>query len=217
MAIPFLAWAALYGSALPAIAGGIRYRRLNLPTKIVFVYCVITALQEFGLLLIAHVYHSNLSWANFFLGLEPVLLGTIYSIALGRGMQRRLVILIGILFVAFWVPDRLFYEVPGRLNESVGMWSRIAVVAMSIIVLHTIAHTTTSVLTDEPFFWFTTASLLNSAGAIFVLGTGNELFAMGMSYFQAAWNLNWSLDLTSYLLYTRGFFCKNNSAISFGR
>jgi len=88
---------------------------------------------------------------------------------------------------------------------------------MSAVVLHTVARTTTRVLIDEPLFWVTTANLLGAAGAIFVLGAGNELMAMGMQYFVAAWNLNWALETAVYLLFLRGLFCRADVAPSFGR
>jgi len=208
MQAPLISYVAMGSSLLPAAAGCLRYRRLSLAMKLFLGYCSIAFAQIAGEYWLAIHRTPNAFLANFGLGTEPFLFCAVYAVALGSGMPRRLVILAGLMYGLFWVPDRIFFEVSStQLHEAAGIVSRMAIVVMSAVTLHNTARRTATLLSDEPLFWVTTASLLAAAGEAFVIGAGNELLALGMQYFQAAWELNWSLLILSNLLFLRGFLC----------
>ena len=217
MNLPVLWYAAIGTSFAPPVAGTIRYHRLDRTMKLFLGYCAIICSENAAETILAFHHISNLFLATIFLALEPVLLCVVYASGLEKGAARRFILLLTLLSVVFCLPDLIVYDVTSKLNEGVAIVSRIVVIAMSAIVLHNVARGTTRVLTEEPFFWVATANVLGGAGAIFVLGAGNELLAMGVKYFVAAWNLNWALNTAVYLLFLRSYFCRTRGAMSIGQ
>ncbi|HTX18293.1 MAG TPA: hypothetical protein VMG34_06510 [Bacteroidota bacterium] len=217
MQAPLISYVAMGSSLVPVAIGYFRFRRLSFAMKLFLGYCIVASAQIAGEYWLALHHMPNAFLANLGLGLEPFYFCIVYAVALGDGSPRRLVLLAGLCYGLFWVPERILHEIPSpQIDETVGIVSRIAIVAMSAIALHNTARRTTTLLTDEPLFWVTTANLVAATGVVFVIVEGNELLQMGMHYFQAAWELNWSLLMLSNLLYSRGFFCKTSSAILSG-
>ena len=208
MGIPILAIITAPASLLPVVVGLLRYSKLSLSMKVLLVFCIITSAEIAAEWVLAFHQINNLFLANTGVGIEVLFIASVYVIALDVKNVRIVIVVITALFMCLWVPDRIFLEVPGQINESMAIASRVVISAISIIALHTVARRTTGSLTDEALFWVTTANIRLSTGDIFVLGFSNELLANGISYFTAAWDINWSLDIIAYVLFSKGFFCK---------
>ena len=176
--------------------------------KVFLLFCAIIGVEvalEFALSL-RNI--NNIFLGNSSLVIEVVFIAVVYALAINGKKVRAAIAALTVIFVCIWLPDKIFFEVPGHFNEEMAIVSRVFIIALSIIALHTVAKRTTNALTDEPLFWLASANILYAAGVIFVFGLGNHLIEMGNSYFLAAWNLNWSLDVLANIMFARGFLCK---------
>ena len=205
--VPILAYITGFTSLLPAAVGIASYNRISFALKAFAALCIVVCVELAAEFVLAFHQINNSFISNAGLGIEALFLAAVYVLALDVKTVRRVIVAFAILFVCVWVPDKIFFEDPKLINEGMCIISSIFIIAISVITLHTIARKTTNPLTDEPLFWITSANILLSTGDIFVLGMSNELLAMGVPYFTAAWDINWSLDIISYILITKAFLC----------
>ena len=195
-------------SFLPLGVGVARYKKLNLAMRAFAAFCCVICVELVVEFVLAFHHINNNFVSNAGLGIEALCLAAVYTLSVDMKSVRRVIIASAVVFVCVWVPDKMFFEDPKQINEAMCIFSSTYVIVISVIALHTVARTTTNPLSDEPIFWITSANILLSSGDIFVLGTSNELLAMGVSYFTAAWYINWSLDIIAYILFTKALLCK---------
>ena len=194
---------------IPMVAGILRYRKLNGPMRMLFFLSLFSAVEvEFEYILPLTGTKNNLFLPNTSFLAETVFFGVVYLLAVTNRKVQNSIFAMVMVFLAVWIIDKAFFEVPGRLNGEMGIVSRAFILTMSILVLHEVAKSTSISLVDEPIFWVTTAAILYSSGALFIYGLMNDLVKMGKSYFMAAWYINWSLAIISNLMFTKGLSCK---------
>ena len=151
---------------------------------------------------------NNTLLSDYELLWEVGFVGAVYLLATDRRKIQATIVLMVLLYTSVWVVDQAFYYVQGRLNGEMAFLSRAIIIVMSVLAVHTVARTTTVSLIDEPIFWVSTANIIYATGALFIYGFMNDLLAMGRSYFEAAWNLNWWLAILANLMFMKGFMCK---------
>ena len=208
MGVPIPAYINVFVLLTTTAVGLARFSRLSIALKALTVFCIMLCAESAAEFYLAFHATNNSFVSNAGLGIEALFLAAVYAIALDVKSVRRMIVVLSIVFVCIWVPDKIFFEDPKAINEAMCIISGIFTIVISVIALHTVAKRTTSSLTDEPLFWIATANILASTGDMFVLGVSNELLAMGVSYFTAAWYINWSLDIISYIFYIKAFLCK---------
>ena len=112
-------------------------------------------------------------------------------------------------FVIFWVSDLIFFYTPGQINTVAQLVDRILLIVMSIITLQAVIKDEASSLFERPVFWAAISVILYSAGTLMAVGLGNQLMALGRSYFDVAWDINWTFIIIANILYARGMLCKS--------
>lgn len=208
MEFPIMGPISAVTSLIPVAVGVSRYKKLNFAMKAFSAFCIVVSVETAAEYVLAFHQINNNFISNAGLGIEPLSVAAVYALALDDKRIRKALLALMIVFVCVWVPDKIFLEIPTEMNEEMSFVSNIFMIAISIIALHTIARRTTDTLISEPLLWITTANILLAAGDMFVLGLSNEILAMGVSYFTAAWTINWSLDTVSYILFAEGLLCK---------
>ncbi|HTR82652.1 MAG TPA: hypothetical protein VMM58_13565 [Bacteroidota bacterium] len=205
---PVMSLAAGSASLLPLSVGIVRYKKLSTAMKVFLLFCLLTCLEIVAEFILSYRGINNLFLGNSSFPVETAFIAAVYAFALEGKKVRGVIITLGGIFLFIWTVDKIFFDLPGSINEEMAILSRIFIIVLSVIALHTTARRTMLALTDEPLFWLTSGNLLYSAGIVLLLGLSNEIAAMGVSYFIAAWNINWSLDIIANVMFAKGFLCK---------
>jgi hypothetical protein len=51
--------------------------------------------------------------------------------------------------------------------------------------------------------------ILYSTATLIMVSLSHQLLELGMPYFTAAWNINWTFIIVANLLYAKGLLCKS--------
>jgi len=184
-----------------------RYRKLSAPIKIIAILIVLVCLESALEIVAAHVLHYSNFVSNSF---EIVEFGMLWA-AFGLYVTDRRTRL---LFAALAAPFIIlfFLRLPSMYNpavvaEETSVVSRVILIALSVITLHSLLERGTSNIVSVPMFWVLLGVLLYSAGTMVVMGLANRLLKLGVPYFEMAWRVNWLLLVVQNVLYTKAFLC----------
>ncbi|MGA7161372.1 MAG: hypothetical protein WBZ48_10245 [Bacteroidota bacterium] len=210
MRIPVIAYIAAVSYSIPTIAGSFRFKHLSNAMKALLLFCFFSCV-EVGVEYVLGRKHINNSFlSNYSNLIEPSLISAVYFLSVKNKMTKDVILLLAFLFLSVLVIDKIFYDVPNQLNETMSIISGIFIIIISVLTLYTIVSTMNNPLVNEPIFWVSSGTLIYSAGVLFVFSFSNELLKMGYSYFEAAWHVNWSLVIVANAMYTKGFFTGTN-------
>ena len=216
MKLPVIVYFVNASSLFAAIAGIVRYKRLNNAMKVFSVFCVLTCLMEIFELILNRKHINNTFISNYYVLVEVIFVSIVYLISLGNKRMQRIISALTLLFLCVWVLDKIYFDVSGQVNIEMAVTSRIFIILISVLTIHTIVRQMNHPFINTPMFWVSSGVLLYSTGVALILASMNELIKMGISYYQAAWYINWSLEILCNLMYTKGFFCTVKYQISFG-
>ena len=215
MKIPVIALVAVFSFVIPAIAGLIRYKRLNTAMKIFSIFCVYSGLLELTELVLAFRHVNNTFLSKYHVVVESVFMCVVYIFAVGVKRIKRIMSLLTLLFLCIWTVDRIYFDIPGRVNSEMAIASRILIILISVLTIHTISRHIDRPFIDEPIFWVSSGTLIYSAGVALIIGFVNDFIKMGLSYYISAWNINWSLEILCNFMFTKGFFCEAKEQMQF--
>jgi hypothetical protein len=213
MKIPALAFISSLTYLIPAIAGIWRFKRLERPMKMFLLLCVWSCIEATAEYILGMKHINNSFLINYYFLIDSLFLSVVYSYSIEDKRTKRTILVLAILFIVIWVIDRLFFAVPGQMNNEMAATSSIFIIIVSILIVLVVIKKTDRLLIDEPIFWVSTGYALYSAGVLLIFGLSNELLKLGMLYFAVAWHINWSLAIVANLMFTRGFFCRAKQQI----
>jgi hypothetical protein len=216
MKLPVIVYFVNASSLFAAIAGIVRYKRLNNAMKVFSVFCVLTCLMEIFELILNRKHINNTFISNYYVPAEMIFISFVYLLSLANKRMQRIISALALLFMCIWVLDKIYFDVSGQVNIEMAVTSRIFIILISVLTIHTIVRQMNHPFINTPMFWVSSGVLLYSTGVALILASMNELIKMGISYYQAAWYINWSLEILCNLMYTKGFFCTVKYQISFG-
>ena len=216
MKLPVIVYFVNASSLFAAIAGIVRFRRLNNAMKVFSIFCGLTCLMEIFELILNRKHINNTFISNYYVLVEVIFVSVVYLLSLGNKRMQRIISALALLFLCIWVLDKIYFDVSGQVNIEMAVTSRIFIILISVLTIHTIVRQMNHPFINTPIFWVSSGVLLYSTGVALILGSMNELIKMGISYYQAAWYINWSLEILCNLMYTKGFFCTAKFQISYG-
>ena len=216
MKLPVIVYFVNASSLFAAIAGIARFRRLNNAMKVFSIICGLTCLMEIFELILNRKHINNTFISNYYVLVEVIFVSVVYLLSLGNKRMQRIISALALLFLCIWVLDKIYFDVSCQVNIEMAVTSRIFIILISVLTIHTIVRQTNHPFINTPIFWVSSGILLYSTGVALILASMNELIKMGISYYQAAWYINWSLEILCNLMYTKGFFCTVKYQISFG-
>jgi len=216
MKLPVIVYFVNASSLFAAIAGIVRYKRLNNAMKVFSVFCVLTCLMEIFELILNRKHINNTFISNYYVPAEMIFISFVYLLSLANKRMQRIISALALLFLCIWVLDKIYFDVSGQVNIEMAVTSRIFIILISVLTIHTIVRQMNHPFINTPMFWVSSGVLLYSTGVALILASMNELIKMGISYYQAAWYINWSLEILCNLMYTKGFFCTAKYQISYG-
>ncbi len=152
---------------------------------------------------------NNLFLSHFYIALEFLMLCAVFYWSVPLKGTRNVLLTVAAAFVIFWVSDLIFFYTPGQINTVAQLVDRILLIVMSIITLQAVIKDEASSLFERPVFWAAISVILYSAGTLMAVGLGNQLMALGRSYFDVAWDINWTFIIIANILYARGMLCKS--------
>jgi len=216
MKFPVIGYVASSSYLIPAIAGMVRFNRLNNAMKVFLLFCCFGCIDIGEEIVLSHKHMNSAFLANYFILGESAFIFTVYFFSIGSKRIKQMISTLAVLFLCIWIADKIYFEVPDQINNEMAIASRIFIIVISVFMIHTMVKRVDHPLTDEPIFWVSTSTLIYSTGVFLIIGLGNELLKIGLSYFIAAWYINWSLIIVSNIMYTKGFFCTAKYQISYG-
>ena len=206
MKLPVIVYFVNASSLFAAIAGIVRFRRLNNAMKVFSIFCGLTCLMEIFELILSRKNINNTFISNYYVLVEVIFVSIVYLISLGNKRMQRIISALTLLFLCVWVLDKIYFDVSGQVNIEMAVTSRIFIILISVLTIHTIVRQMNHPFINTPIFWVSTGVLLYSTGVALILASMNELIKMGISYYQAAWYINWSLEILCNLIFIRAFF-----------
>jgi hypothetical protein len=216
MKLPVIVYFVNASSLFAAIAGIIRFRRLNNAMKVFSILCGLTSLMEIFELILNRKHINNTFISNYYVLVEVIFVSIVYLLSLGNKRMQRIISALTLLFLCIWVLDKIYFDVSGQVNIEMAVTSRIFIILISVLTIHTIVRQMNHPFINEPIFWVSSGTLIYSTGVALILGLMNELIRMGISYYLAAWYINWSLEILCNVMFTKGFFCTAKYQISYG-
>lgn len=210
MTQPILAYVHLFSYPLPLIAGIAKYARLHKSMKTMTILTALACLSIGTELVLASYKMRNYIVSDYFRVIEVGMLCLVFQMSIADTRMRIILRSLGGVFVAIWVADMVLHNVP-QINNVMDLISRIFVLVMSLITLHSAMKDENSPLVDRSIFWVGVGAAIYSSGTLLLLGLSNHLLQLGTSYFLAAWHINWALLIVANLLYMKGILCKHQS------
>jgi len=193
---------------VPAAAGLIRFKALNTAMKVFAGLSVLTFLEIVAQYCVALMGHSNYYVINSYAAIECAGFLTVFILSSGTKVIRRILTFSIVLFLTFFVVDKIYFEDPNQINSLLAVIARILLIATSLVVLQSASRDLATRLFERAIFWVTTGVVLYSAGTLVVLGLSNRLLAMGVFYFTVAWYVNWILILIGNGFFVKAFLCR---------
>ncbi|GEM_PF-1180022 len=216
MKLPAMAIVTVLSSFIPAIAGIARFKHLNRAMKVFLAFCIYCCCLEILEEILRRNAVNNTSLSNYYVPVESIFICVVYTLSVASKRIKRIISGLTLLFLCIWVADKVYLDIPGQMNSEMAVTSRVLIILISVMTIHAIVKQMNHPFIDEPIFWVSSGTLLYSTGVAPILGLVHELLKMGVSYYAAAWYINWSLEIISNLMYTKGFFCTAKSQISSG-
>ena len=207
MKLPLIGLIAVYSFSIPAIAGVARYKRMDTAMRVFAVFCIFSFLLEIFEYVLSLKHVNNTSVSNYYVVFEWIFICLVYLLSLRNEKVKRIVSMVAVLFLCIWILDRIYFDVPGAINSEMAMTSRIFIILVSVLTIHSTVAQTERAFISEPMFWVSSGFLIYSTGVAVIVGLTNTLMKMGTSYYIAAWYINWSLEILSNVILTKGFFC----------
>ncbi len=208
MKIPAIAYvsAALY--TIPAIAGILRFRRLNNAMKVFLLLSLFSCVEISIEYVLGRNHINNASLSNDSYPIESAFICAVYILSAGRKTIKQIISMLALLYFAIWIVNKIYFDIPDQSNDQMAMASGIFIIIISVITIQTTVSKMNHPLIDEPIFWVSSGTLIYWTGVLFILGSSNELLKMGTSYFQKAWYVNWSLTIVANAMFTKAYLCR---------
>ena len=216
MKLPVIVYFVNASYLFTAIAGIVRYKRLNNAMKVFSIFCGLTCLMEIFELILSRKHINNTFISNYYVPVELIFICTVYLLSIGNKKMQRTISALTLLFLCAWMLDKIYFDVSGQANVEMAVASRIVIILISVLTVHAIVKKMNDPFINEPIFWVSSGTLIYSTGVALILGFMNELIKMGISYYLSAWYINWSLEILCNVMFTKGFFCTAKYQISYG-
>lgn len=209
MPIPVYGQIHVISYLIPTTVGIARFSSLNRAMRILTVLtvfaCVDVALQY----VVALWTGSNLIISHLYVVLESSMLCAVFYWSVPLRSTRNTLFMLGGSFIVLWATDMIFFFNPNEINTVTQLAVRIILIVMSAVTLQAMMRDERSSLFERPAFWVSIAVILYSSTTLVVVGLGNQLLALGLSYFDVAWDINWTFIIIANVLYAKGMLCKS--------
>jgi hypothetical protein len=211
MPIPIFGQIHALSFLVPAIIGVMRFARMNRAMRILAILCVMACLDVGAQLFLGARSVRNYFISDYYRVIETSMLCAVFFHSVAAKGVRNVLRGLGILFAVIWVVDIIWYNNPEQYRSGMAMISRIIVLVMSLMTLHSTLKDERAHLVERPVFWVAMGAVLYTSGTLLVVGLSNELLALGPTYFVAAWHVNWTLLIIANIFYTKGMLCKSEA------
>jgi hypothetical protein len=210
MPFPLLGQISEYSYAVPVVVGAYRFRKLGFLGKGFFFYCLFLAMGMFTEDVIGRMGMSNHSFMKIF-AIGQTIYMTILFCLFVKAKRFRISAIFFLLVFLVTSGITQFYLNANDLFNSTTLFSRgILSLIFGAIMVNIATNIHEVQYFKNPLFWFGSALLVYNAGTIMILSFGNELYKMGLQYFEATWYVNWALLTLSNLLYSYTILCFHN-------
>jgi hypothetical protein len=208
MKIPVLFYISMLTEIVTALVGGLRYRTLPRPLRILE-WLIMFAILEVGVQwALSYFGIHNLWTSHFFTLIEMVFVVLMFSSWMKNRRNRMMLSLCLFVFIIFWIVSKFTFEPLSLVDGWTAAISKILQITFSTFLLVDVVKESDINWTDDPRLWIIAGIIIYSAGSIFIFALFNKMLQISPDRLKIIWFLNWTLIIISNLLYTRGFLCK---------
>jgi hypothetical protein len=207
MAIPVFAHIAAASYLIPAGSGIRSWKRLPAPMKVFSLFCIYSFVHLLAEFVLGRMGISNLFLLDYHQIVELLCILFIYAIWIGNKRYKDLFQYLGLAYALLWMINMFYFEDPQQFSEVTAMTALFIQIVTSIIVLNALIRTSREPVAHHSIFWIALGVLLYAAGTIIVSGFSNTILAMGISYFNILWHINWGFTVIANILFARSFLC----------
>jgi hypothetical protein len=209
MPLPLYCQIHLASYAIPTTVGIARFFSIGRAMRVLTVLCILACVDVAAQYFVALWTGNNLFLSHFYVVIEFALLCGVFYWSVPLKRTKHILLMTGAAFAVFWAADLIFFYNPGQINTVAQIVDRIFLMVMSAVTLQAIMRDETVSLYQRPVFWAAISVILYSAGTLVAVGLGNQLLEIDPTYFEVAWNINWTFIIIANLLYAKGMLCKS--------
>jgi len=208
MKLIFLFYFLVFIQIVTAITGGIRYKYLPLPLKILEGLILVSVVEVFVQWILG-THHIHNAWtSHVYTLIEIVCISVIYFVWLKNDTYRFMLLVCLSSFIVFWVVSKFTFEPFSMLDGWSASVSKIIQITFSVFILVEVIKENDIVWTDDPRFWVVASVIIYSAGILFWFALFNKMLSISPDRLRQVTSMNWILTSISYLLFARSFLCK---------
>ncbi len=208
MKYPILVYVCTAALFVPPIVGVFRFRRLSGSMKLMAALTIFACIELGFEYLVPYLKHPNIFVSDYYEFIEFCTLWAVFSMSVQNRRTRIILGTRGTGFALYWLLHIPSPESQDVISGTTPVVSRVVLVAMTLVTIHALVALGTKRVIEAPIFWVAFGVLLYSAGTLMVMGLGNQILRLGKPYFDAAWQINWLMNIVANMFYTKAFLCK---------
>jgi uncharacterized membrane protein len=188
--------------------GGVRYRNLPRPLKILE-WLIIFSILEVGVQWFLASYHIYNLWTSHFYSLIEIIFVTFMYSSWVKQKQFKLILFLCLAgFIILWIISKFTFEPFSTADDGTATVSKIFQILFSVYLLVKVVRESEIIWTNDSRLWVVAGTIIYSAGSIFLFALFTKMLQISHDRLRVVWFLNWILIIVSNLFYTRGFLCK---------
>ena len=208
MNFPGLFYFSLLIVIVTALVGGVRYRNLPRPLKILE-WLILFSIIEVGLQWFLASYHIHNLWTSHYYSLIEIIFVTFMYSSWVKQKQYKVVLFLCLAgFIILWIVSKFTFEPLSIADDGTATVSKILQILFSTYLLVIVVRESDIVWTNDPRLWVVAGTIIYCAGSIFLFALFNRMLQISQDRLKVVWFLNWILIIVSNVFYMRGFLCK---------
>jgi hypothetical protein len=208
MRLPVLYYFFLLVVVFTAFVGGLRYRSLTRPLRILEWLAIISVIEAIGKLILISFGVHTLWVSHFYTPAEFALIVFMYSCWIKLPHVRLILFVCFAVFIIFWIICKWTLEPFTLADDWTATFSKVFQIIFSAYLLVELVKDSDIEWTNSPLFWVTTSIIIYSAGSLFMYALYNKMLQESFVRLRFVMSLNWILMIISNLFFIKGFLCK---------
>ncbi len=193
---------------ITVLVGGLRYKDLPHPLRILEWLIVISILDTVLEWTLASNHFNNLWTSHLFTLFEIIFVFIMYSFWIKKKYYKIILFLCLAGFLILWIISKFTFEPLSLADDGTATISKILQIIFSAYLLLIVVREGDIIWTNDPRLWIAAGIIIYSAGSLFWLALFNKMLQVSPERLKLLIPYNWILMIISNLFYARSFLCK---------
>ena len=208
MNFPVLFYISLLVVIVTVLVGGVHYKYLSRPLRILEWLIVINILEVGVQWILISLHVHNLWTMHYFTIIELAFIVLMYSSWIKQRYSRLILFFVLAGFSILWIVSKFTFEPLSIADDGTATISKILQIIFSTYLLLIVVKESNIIWTDDPRLWIAAGVIIYSAGTLFWVAFFNKMLEVSPKRLLQSLSYNWILMIISNLFYMRGFLCK---------